>query len=63
MGGMLSLRPIMGDDGHGSIVAIERCAAPRTPCAAWWSSLPKAREAAASSLTMVLSYCNCPSAP
>lgn len=35
--------------------------APRTPCAVWWSSSPKGtREAAASSLTMVLSYCNCP---
>ena len=61
MGGMLSLRPIMGDDGHGSIAAIEKVRGTQNAMRRLVELIAEGtREAAASSLTMVLSYCNCP---
>ena len=61
LGGMLSLRPIMGDDGHGSIAAIEKVRGTQNAMRRLVELIAEGtREAAASSLTMVLSYCNCP---
>ena len=36
LGGMLSLRPIMGDDGHGSIAAIEKVRGTQNAMTAVW---------------------------
>ena len=61
LSGMLSLRPIMGDDGHGSIAAIEKVRGTQNAMRRLVELIAEGtREAAASSLTMVLSYCNCP---
>ena len=61
LGGMLSLRPIMGDDGHGSIAAIEKVRGTQNAMRRLVELIAEGtREAAASSLTMVPSYCNCP---
>lgn len=61
LGGMLSLRPIMGDDGHGSIVAIEKVRGTQNAMRRLVElTAEDTRAAVASSLTMVLSYCNCP---
>ena len=55
------LRPIMGDDGHGSIAAIEKVRGTQNAMRRLVELIAEGtREAAASSLTMVLSYCNCP---
>ena len=61
LSGMLSLRPIMGDDGHGSIAAIEKVRGTQN---AMHRLVERVAEETASdepnSLTLVLSYCNCP---
>lgn len=43
LGGMLSLRPSRATTATAASRPSKRCAAPRTPCAVWWSSSPKAR--------------------
>lgn len=51
----------MGDDGHGSIAAIEKVRGTQNAMRRLVELIAEGtREAAASSLTMVLSYCNCP---
>ena len=61
---MLSLRPIMGDDGHGSIAGHRKVRGGTQNAMRRLVELiaEGTREAAASSLTMVLSYRNCPGA-
>lgn len=53
----------MGDDGHGSIAAIEKVRGTQNAMRRLVELIAEGtREAAASSLTMVLSYCQLPRA-
>lgn len=60
LGGVLGLRPIMGDDGHGAIIAIEKIRGTQNAMRRLVELVAESTRAdMASSLTMVLSYCNC----
>ncbi|HIX13755.1 MAG TPA: DegV family protein [Candidatus Anaerofilum faecale] len=61
MGTMLSIRPIMGENGHGEIIQLDKVRGTQTAMrrlveivAAHTSQFPQ------NTLTLVLSYCNCP---
>lgn len=61
MGTMLSIRPIMGENGHGEIIQLDKVRGTQTAIrrlveivAAHTSQFPQ------NTLTLVLSYCNCP---
>ena len=61
MGTMLSIRPIMGENGHGEIIQLDKVRGTQTAMrrlveivAAHTSQFPQ------TTLTLVLSYCNCP---
>ena len=61
MGTMLSIRPIMGENGHGEIIQLDTVRGTQTAMrrlveivAAHTSQFPQ------NTLTLVLSYCNCP---
>lgn len=61
MGTMLSIRPIMGENGHGEIIQLDKVRGTQTAMrrlveivAAHTNQFPQ------NTLTLVLSYCNCP---
>ncbi len=61
LGGVLALRPIMGEDGHGSIVALEKVRGTQNAMHRLVELVMEStKDAAAKSLTLVMSYCNCP---
>lgn len=58
LGGMLGLRPIMGENGHGEIICLEKVrgtAKSMSRLVEYVQELTKGRK----NLTLVLSYCNC----
>lgn len=61
IGTMLMLRPIMGENGDGEIIALEKIRGTQKALARLVEMIAeKTAEAIKGSLTMVLSYCNCP---
>ena len=62
LSGMLSLRPIMGDDGHGSIAAIEKVRGTQNAMRRLVELHRRGHRerSCLQPLTMVLSHCNCP---
>lgn len=61
LGGVLALRPIMGEDGHGSIIALEKVRGTQKAMQRLVELIAEStQDAAAKSLTLVMSYCNCP---
>lgn len=61
MGSMLSLRPIMGDDGHGEIALVQKVRGTQNAMRRLVEIVAEmTAETAKASLTLVLSYCNCP---
>ncbi|MDD3428900.1 MAG: DegV family protein, partial [Oscillospiraceae bacterium] len=60
VGSMLSLRPIMGEDGHGNIVCLEKARGTHKALARLVEIIGEyTKDKAHHSLVMVLSYCNC----
>lgn len=60
VGTMLNLRPIMADNGHGEIVALEKVRGTQNAMRRLVELIAEAtRDTVASSLTMVISHCNC----
>lgn len=61
LGTMLSLRPIMGENGHGEIILVEKVRGTQNALRRLVELVgEKTAKAAESSITLVLSYCNCP---
>lgn len=61
IGTMLNLRPLMGEDGHGEILALEKIRGTQNALRRLVEMVAeKTAAAAAGSITLVLSYCNCP---
>ncbi len=61
LGGALALRPIMGDDGHGSITPIEKVRGTQNAMRRLVELVADAlRAEKPASRRLVLSYCNCP---
>ncbi|MDL2325245.1 DegV family protein [Ruminococcaceae bacterium OttesenSCG-928-A16] len=61
LGTMLMLRPIMGENGDGEIISLEKVRGTQKALARLVEMLAeKTSTAIKNSLTMVLSYCNCP---
>ncbi len=61
LGGVLAMRPIMGEDGHGSIVALEKVRGTQNAMHRLVELVAEStKDAMAKSLTLVMSYCNCP---
>lgn len=61
LGSMLSLRPIMGEDGNGEIALIEKVRGTQNAMKRLVETVSEmTHERAEKSTTLVLSYCNCP---
>jgi DegV family protein with EDD domain len=60
VGGMLGLRPLMSDNGHGEIVCLEKVRGTQNAMRRLVETVAAQTESRQkSSVTMVLSYCNC----
>ena len=60
IGTVLNIRPIMGENGHGEIIQLEKVRGTANAMRRLVDLVAEeTREAAASSILMVLSYCNC----
>lgn len=61
LGTMLNIRPLLADDGHGEIVALEKARGVQKALARLVEIVAEStRSAAEKSVVLVMTYCNCP---